>query len=128
MHTMKKVCQMTNLSYETLKFYCNEGLVPNHRRNTLNHRVFSDKDVAWIKGLIALRNCGMSVLDMKQYMHYCQAGQGTIPARQVMLEITQTELLKQQARLQEALDYIEDKQKYYEDILTGKIAYTSNLE
>lgn len=29
MYTMKQACELTKLSYETLKFYCNEGLVPN---------------------------------------------------------------------------------------------------
>ena len=29
MYSMKEVCRQTNLTYETLKFYCNEGLIPN---------------------------------------------------------------------------------------------------
>ena len=33
MYTMKEACKLTNLSYETLKYYCNEGLVPNIKRD-----------------------------------------------------------------------------------------------
>ena len=33
MYSMKAVCKETNMPYETLKFYCNEGLVPNDKRN-----------------------------------------------------------------------------------------------
>ena len=29
MYTMKQACEKTGLSYETLKFYCNQGLVRN---------------------------------------------------------------------------------------------------
>ena len=28
MYTMKEACRLTGLSYETLKFYCNQGLIP----------------------------------------------------------------------------------------------------
>ena len=39
MYTMKQACELTKLSYETLKFYCNEGLVPNVKRDKNNHRI-----------------------------------------------------------------------------------------
>ena len=29
MYSMKEACIQTGMSYETLKFYCKEGLVPN---------------------------------------------------------------------------------------------------
>ena len=51
MYSMKEVCKETNMPYETLKFYCNVGLVPNVKRNRNNYRVFDDKDIAWIKSL-----------------------------------------------------------------------------
>ena len=51
MYTMKQACELTKLSYETLKFYCNEGLVPNVKRDKNNHRIFDDRDIAWINSL-----------------------------------------------------------------------------
>lgn len=35
MFTMKQTCEQTQLSYETLKFYCNQGLVPNVKRDKI---------------------------------------------------------------------------------------------
>lgn len=32
MYSMKEVCNATGMKYETLKYYCNEGLVPNVKR------------------------------------------------------------------------------------------------
>ena len=37
MYTMKQACKLTNLPYETLKFYCNEGLIPNIKRDKNNY-------------------------------------------------------------------------------------------
>ena len=49
MYTMKDVCRETGMTYENLKFYCNEGLIPNVKRNANNYRVFDDRDIAWIR-------------------------------------------------------------------------------
>ena len=46
MYTMKEACAKTGLSYETLKFYCIQGLVPNVKRDSQNRRIFSDRDIA----------------------------------------------------------------------------------
>ena len=43
MYTMMQTCKETNLTYQTLKFYCNEGLVPNVKRG-----VHLDKDTTSI--------------------------------------------------------------------------------
>ncbi len=33
MYTMMQVCRKTNMTYQTLKFYCNQGLVPHVKRD-----------------------------------------------------------------------------------------------
>jgi len=32
-YTMKQACELTGMNYETLKFYCNSGLVPGLKRD-----------------------------------------------------------------------------------------------
>ena len=70
MYTMKEASQATGLTYETLKFYCNQGLLPNVKRDRNNHRVFDDHDVAWLKSLACLKGCGMSLAEMKAYLKH----------------------------------------------------------
>ena len=57
MYTMKAACKKTGLSYETLKFYCNQGLVPNVKRDDHNRRIFDERDIDWIKSLNCLKKC-----------------------------------------------------------------------
>lgn len=97
MHTMKDVCTATGMPYETLKFYCNQGLLPNVKRDRNNHRVFDDHDVAWLKSLTCLRDCGMSLAEMKEYLALCLGGAPTIPERKVMLAGKRAELIKKLA-------------------------------
>lgn len=73
------------MSYQALKYYCNEGLVPNVKRDSNNRRVFDEHDVKWIKDLVCLKRCGMSILEMKEYLELCLQGPSTIPQRKQML-------------------------------------------
>uniref|UniRef100_UPI00402AF7C9 MerR family DNA-binding transcriptional regulator n=1 Tax=Veillonella magna TaxID=464322 RepID=UPI00402AF7C9 len=57
---MAEVCKMTGLTYQTLKFYCNEGLVPYVQRDKNNHRLFDDSMVIWVQKLLRLRKSNMS--------------------------------------------------------------------
>ena len=127
MYTMRDVCKKTGMAYETLKYYCNEGLVPNVKRNASNYRVFDDHDIGWIKSLTCLKNCGMSIQEMKNYTDLCLQGESSIPERKLVLAQKRERLLAQMAALRASVDYIDWKQSFYDDVLSGKIEYKSNL-
>lgn len=127
MYSIKEACTLTNMTYENLKFYCNEGLVPNVKRDRRNYRVFDEHDIKWIQSLNCLKSCGMSIAEMKQYLALCMEGEGTIPERKVILAEKKETLLKSITELQKAVAYIDWKQRFYDDVLSGKTAYYSNL-
>lgn len=127
MYSMKEACTLTNMTYENLKFYCNEGLVPNVKRDRRNYRVFDEHDIKWIQSLNCLKNCGMSIAEMKQYLALCMEGEGTIPERKMILAEKKETLLQSITELQKAVAYIDWKQGFYDDVLSGKTAYYSNL-
>ena len=124
---MKEVYEEVGLTYETLKYYCNEELVPNHKRDKNNYRIFDEKDIAWIKGLMKLRACGMTIKDMKTYMHLCIEGISTIAERKEMLNHTKKNLELEMTRIEESIEYITEKNHYYDQIISGEIEYQSNL-
>ena len=127
MYSMKETCEKVGMSYQTLKYYCNEGLVPNVKRDKNNYRVFDDHDVEWIKSLSCLKKCGMSMEEMKKYLNLCLKGEASIPERKIILEEKRKSLLEELAKIQESLDYIDWKQGFYDDVLSGKTKYYSNL-
>lgn len=127
MFTMKEACKKTGLTYETLKFYCNQGLVPNVKRDEKNHRVFDERDIAWINSLNCLRNCNMSIQEMREYIALCMEGKSSIPQRKLVLEKKREQLEEERKRILDSLDYIEWKQGFYDDVLAGKTEYVSNL-
>ena len=103
MYSMKEACALTDMTYENLKFYCNEGLVPNVKRDGRNYRVFDDHDIKWIQSLNCLKNCGMSIAEMKEYLALCLEGERSIPERKTILERKKEALLQSIEQLQQAV-------------------------
>ena len=127
MYSMKEVCEKVGMTYETLKYYCIEGLVPNVKRDKNNYRVFDENNVNWINSLSCLKKCGMSINDMKQYLAYCLKVESTIPERKEMLEKQKEFLLHKIDELNKSIKYIDWKQNFYNEILEGKKPYKSYL-
>lgn len=126
-YTMMQVCKEANMTYQTLKFYCNEGLVPNVKRDSNNRRIFDERDVKWIKDLLCLKKCGMSIQEMKAYLELCLQGESTIPQRKEMLAKKQETLRVSIQELEDSVAYIDWKQNFYDEVLSGKRPYVSNL-
>lgn len=127
MYTMMQVCRELNMTYQTLKYYCNEGLIPNVKRDENNRRIFDEKDVKWIKDLTCLNRCGMSIQEMKEYLELCLQGESTIMKRKELLTKKRAALLDSIKELEDSVAYIDWKQNFYDEVLSGKRPYISNL-
>ncbi len=127
MYTMMQVCRELDMTYQTLKYYCNEGLIPNVKRDENNRRIFDEKDVKWIKDLTCLKRCGMSIQEMKEYLELCLQGESTIMQRKELLTKKRAALLDSIKELEDSVDYIDWKQNFYDEVLSGKRPYISNL-
>ncbi len=128
MYSMKECCRLTGLSYDTLKYYCNLGLVPNVKRDkNSNYRVFDDADVNWIKSLICLKKCHLSIKEMRRYIDLCRSGKESINERKEMLLKHKKEIEEEICVLKETLDFIDKKTMLYDKFLFGEVEYYSYL-
>lgn len=127
MYSMKETCAQVGMSYQTLKFYCNEGLIPNVQRDKNNYRVFDDNNINWIKSLACLKKCGMGIDEMRTYLDLCLQGQSTIPERKAMLDKKKKDLELKKKEIEDSLSYIDWKQNFYDDVLNNKTEYFSYL-
>lgn len=127
MYSMKETCEKLDISYETLKYYCNEGLVPNVKRDEHNYRIFDDNNINWLKSLMCLKKCGMTIQDIKSYLNLCLQGKSSIPERKLILEKQKENLQNKIAELNESINFINYKQQLYDDMLSGKIPFFTYL-
>ena len=99
----------------------------NVKRESNNRRIFEEHDVKWIKDLVCLKKCGMSIQEMKEYLALCLQGESTIMKRKEMLSRKQEMLRESIRELENSIDYIDWKQNFYDEVLSGKRPYVSNL-
>lgn len=85
------------------------------------------KDVKWIKDLTCLKKCGLSIQEMKEYLALCMQGESTIIPRKEMLALKQEALRASIKELEDSVAYIDWKQNFYDEVLSGKRPYVSNL-
>ena len=97
------------------------------KRDKNNRRVFDERDVAWIGSLTCLKKCGMSIQEMKEYLAMCLQGEASIPQRKEMLAQKQAALRETIRELQDSVAYIDWKQNFYDEVLSGKRPCESNL-
>lgn len=64
---------------------------------------------------------------MKEYLDLCLAGESTIITRKEMLAKKQEALRSTIKELEDSVAYIDWKQNFYDEVLSGKRPYVSNL-
>ncbi len=69
----------------------------------------------------------MSISEMKEYIDLCLVGEASIPERKVILAEKRKCLEEEIKRIKDSVDYIDRKMEFYDDVLSGKIKYYSNL-
>lgn len=69
----------------------------------------------------------ISIVSVISILELCLAGESTIPKRKAILAVKRSSLLERQKQIQDCIDYIDWKQSFYDDVLSGKTEYYSNL-
>ncbi len=112
-YSIKEVAKMMNVAPSTLRYYDQEGLLPNIKR--LNGiRVFEDADFKWLRVLNCLKNTNMPIKKIRQYVELAQEGDTTLEERYDLIKEQKQKILKQIEEFQYYLKEIEYKQWYYE--------------
>lgn len=116
MYTIKQVAQKTNLTEHTIRYYDREGLIPLLTRTNSGIRQFSEDDLEWINLICCLKNSGMPIQKIKEFMHLCLAGKSTFEERKALLEEHKAHILDQINNLENSLGIINYKIDHYQGI------------
>ena len=112
-YTIGEVASMMGVTPSTLRYYDQEGLLPNvNRVNGI--RVFEDKDFAWLRMLNCLKNTNMPIKKIKEYAELIKKGDKSLEARQKIIKEQKELILEQIEQYKYYLKEIEFKEWYYE--------------
>lgn len=121
MYTIKEVAQMMDISEHTLRFWAKSGFFPFVKRNENNIRLFSENDLNWVKIVKCLRAVGTENKAIKRYIDLCIVGDSTIPERYGIIQATKIKALKQLEELQQQLDLLNYKEKFYQNLIKNNL-------
>lgn len=104
MYTMKKTAELTGLSEHTLRYYDKEGLLPGLARDGVGRRVFSDEDLRSIRTIQALREMGVPIARIRDFIEAGRGAQAAAKHAEIIEERTarakaEIEALKEQIKL-----------------------------
>lgn len=85
MYTIKEIENKYGLPASTLRFYEKEGILPQIQRNDSGQRRYSDKELQWLQLVIALKETGMSIKEIKRYVELLKQGDSTLDKRKNFL-------------------------------------------
>lgn len=115
-YTIGQVAEKFDLTAHTIRYYDKEGLLPFVERNKAGNREFSESDFDWLKLICCLKNTGMPIKQIKQYIEWCVQGDITLEIRRQMYLDHRKEVLKQMDDLKENLKTIDHKLEFYDTI------------
>ena len=115
-YSIKQVAEMMGVTPSTLRYYDQEGLLPNVKRVN-GIRVFEDEDFKWLRVLNCLKNTNMPIKKIREYCELAQKGDKTLKERQALILEQKENILKQIKFLKYNLKEVEFKEWYYEQAI-----------
>ncbi len=114
-YSIGQAAKMTGLTAHTLRYYEKEGLLPFLKKNSSGLRVFSDNDLGWLAMIECLKDTGMPLKGIKQYIDWFIEGNSTLPQRLEMFKNQKIKIEEQIALFNKHLQKIDYKIKLYEE-------------
>lgn len=115
-YTIKQVSEKMNLTASALRYYDKEGLLPQLKRSASGIRKYTEQDVSWLGLICCLKNSGMSIIQIKEFMQLCLSGERGCEERKKILEIHKAHIHQQIQELNSSLGIINYKLEHYKEI------------
>lgn len=116
-YTIGEMARRLGVAPSTLRYYEKEGLLPFVERTEGGIRRFQDKDYAWLQIIECLKASGLSIKDIRAFIHMALEGDSTIGDRLELFRRQRERILAEMASLQQTLETVEYKCWYYEQAL-----------
>ncbi len=127
--TIKQVCQRYGLTQDTLRYYEKIGVIPPMHRSASGIRDYDEHDLGWVENAVCLRNAGVPVESIAEYVKLYQAGDETFAARRDLLSHVLADLTEQRSQLDAAIQKLTYKVSRYEAaVRTGVLSWTKETE
>lgn len=124
--TIKEVSEKYGISPDTLRYYERSGMIPPVTRTSSGRRDYQSDDLEWVEQAVCMRNAGLPVDALSEYVRLCRMGDATFPQRLQLLMQQRQSLLQQQKQIKDSLYRLDYKIRRYEiAVETGELTWPS---
>lgn len=113
-YSIKQAAEKLYLTVYTIRYYDKEGLLPFLKRSENGIRQFTEHDLEWISLICCLKNTGMQIKDIKEFIQYYVQGDETFEQRRELLLNHREHVLQKMEQLNQNLERIDHKIAYYD--------------
>ncbi|PEL13403.1 MerR family transcriptional regulator [Bacillus sp. AFS017336] len=113
-YTIGQVAKLNNLSISQLRYYDNQGLLPFLKRADSGDRIFDEDALKFIEMILCLKNTGMPIKRIKQFVDWSMNGEDTLHERLELMKQQEKNVLEQIKETEENLEKIRRKIAKYE--------------
>ena len=115
-YSIGEAAKMFDLSVATIRYYDQEGLIPNLHKKS-GFRRFNKDNLDALQMIECLKNAGMSIKDIRQFMEWNVEGDQTLPLRLKMFQQLRDKIQQQMDELQKTLNVANYKCHYYQQAI-----------
>ncbi|WP_434511119.1 MerR family transcriptional regulator [Desulfitobacterium sp. AusDCA] len=115
-----EVSKKYDLSQDTLRYYERIGLIPSVNRNKSGIRDYTEEDCRWIEFIKCMRNAGLPIEVLIEYVGLFQQGDATIKSRKELLTEQRRQLIVRIEEMQRTLERLNYKIESYERAVVKK--------
>jgi DNA-binding transcriptional MerR regulator len=116
--TIAEVCKTLDMTADTLRYYERVGLIPNVGRTPGGIRNYTEYDCNWIEFIKCMRNAGVQVESLIEYVRLFEQGEDTAEERKHILEAERDRIAAKIFEMQQTLDRLNMKiERYEKDII-----------
>lgn len=120
MYSISEIEKITGIRPSTLRYYEQEGILPHVQRSLAGRREYSDDVLEWLELVIALKDTGMSIEDIKAYTELIRQGDISLDARKHFLLKHKAKVERDMAQTQFHLEKIIRKIAIYDVLIYKK--------
>ncbi|XRG79413.1 MerR family transcriptional regulator [Rossellomorea sp. GAMAL-10_SWC] len=113
-YTIGQVAKLNSLTISQLRYYDKQGLLPFLKRTESGDRIFNEDALKFIEMILCLKNTGMPIKKIKQFVDWSMNGEETLLQRLELMKQQERNVLEQIKETEENLKKIQRKIAKYE--------------
>ncbi len=118
-YTIKQIREKFNIPSSTLRYYEDLGLFPEVKRTKTNQRIYTDEHIDRLNAIHCFKRTGLPMAQIHDFFEYAKDLHGHIDDIILMMENHEKDIICQMEKMQQDLEHIQQKVRFYNRIKTA---------